>query len=90
MAARETVDSQQQKCQFQMTQLEFMGHVLSKNDIGVAQSKIETVENTRRPTNEAEVRSFFGLFNYCGRFIPNLTTTAEPLRRLTRQSCKWT
>uniref|UniRef100_A0A3P9MCB8 Gypsy retrotransposon integrase-like protein 1 n=1 Tax=Oryzias latipes TaxID=8090 RepID=A0A3P9MCB8_ORYLA len=78
------------KCQFQMTQLEFMGHVLSKNGIGAAQSKIEAVENTRRPTNAAEVRSFLGLVNYCGRFIPDLATTSEPLRKLTRQSYKWT
>ncbi|XP_059209654.1 uncharacterized protein K02A2.6 [Centropristis striata] len=83
-----TVNSK--KCQFRMSQLEFMGHVLSKNGIGAAQSKIEAVENTRRPTNAAEVRSFLGLVNYCGRFIPNLATTSEPLRRLTRQSCKWT
>ena len=83
-----TVNSK--KCLFRMSQLEFMGHVLSKNGIGAAQSKIEAVENTRRPTNAAEVRSFLGLVNYCGRFIPNLATTSEPLRRLTRQSCKWT
>ena len=73
-----------------MSQLEFMGHVLSKNGIGAAQSKIEAVENTRRPTNAAEVRSFLGLVNYCGRFIPNLAMTSEPLRRLKRHSCKWT
>ena len=83
-----TVNSK--KCLFRMSQLEFMGHVLSKNGIGAAQSKIEAVENTRRPTNAAEVRSFLGLVNYCGRFIPNLATTSEPLRRLMRQPCKWT
>lgn len=77
------------KCQFRMSQLEFIGHVLSKNGIGAAQSKIQAVENTRRPTNAAEVRSFLGLVNYCGRFISNFATTSEPLRRLTRQSCKW-
>lgn len=52
------------KCQFQMSQLKFMGHVLSKNGIGAAQSKIEAVENTRRPTNATEVRSFLGLVTY--------------------------
>ena len=39
-----TVNSK--KCLFRMSQLEFMGHVLSKNGIGAAQSKIEAVENT--------------------------------------------
>lgn len=32
------------------------------------------------------VRSFFGLANYCGKFIPDLATIAEPLRKLTRQN----
>jgi len=72
-----TVNSK--KCQFRMSQLEFMGHVLSKNAIGAPQSKIEAVENTRQPTNAAEVRSFLGMMNYCGRFIPNLARTSEPL-----------
>ena len=83
-----TVNSK--KCQFRISQLEFMGYVLSKNGIRTAQSKIKAMENTHWPTNATEVRSFLGLVKYCGRFIPNLATTFEPLTRLTRQSCKWT
>ncbi len=66
-----------------------MGHVLSKNGVGATQSKVEAVQNTRQPNNAKEVRSFLGLVNYCGRFIPNLATIAEPLRRLTRSTCTW-
>lgn len=66
-----------------------------QNIIGQVLQGIPGVHNLsddqqRRPTNAAEVRSFLGLVNYCGRFIPNLATTFEPLRRLTRQSSKWT
>ena len=37
------------------------------------------------PSNTSEVRSFFGIATYCGKFIPNFVTITEPLRRLTRQ-----
>ena len=32
----------------------------------------------------SETRSFLGLVNYCGRFIPNPATVSEPLHRLTK------
>lgn len=60
-----------------------------ENGVGAAQSKVEAVQNTRQPKNATEVRSFLGLVNYCGRFIPSLATIAEPLRRLTRSTCPW-
>lgn len=67
----------------------FMGHVLSKNGIGAAHSKLKAVTDTQQPTNATEVRNFLGLVNYCVHFIPNLATLAESLRRLTRSSCTW-
>ena len=39
----------------------------------------------RAPKDAEEVRSFLGLVNYSGRFIPNLATISEPLRRLTKK-----
>lgn len=36
-----------------------------------------------------EVRSFLGLVNYVGKFIPDLSTVTEPLRRLTRNDVQF-
>ena len=36
------------------------------------------------------MRSFLGLINYLGRFIPHLATYTEPLRRLTSKGVPWT
>ena len=36
-----------------------------------------------------ELRSFLGLVNYYGRFIPNLATVARPLNMLLRKNCQW-
>ena len=75
-----------EKCKFHMSELEFMGHLLSARGIGPTKAKVEAVTNARRPETVSEVRSFLGLVNYCGKFIPDLATVADPLRKLTRQN----
>ena len=72
------------KCQFSMDKLTFVGMVLSGNGISCATEKVAAVTNAREPQNASETRSFLGLVNYCGRFIPDLATISEPLRRLTK------
>ena len=79
------------KCQFRMTELTFMGYLLSERGIGPTNSKVEAVKNARRPETPSEVRSFLGLVNFSARFIPDLATMSEPLRQLTRKGeiFKW-
>ena len=72
------------KCQFSMDNLTFVGMVLPGNGISCAAEKVAAVTSAREPQNASETRSFLGLVNYCGRFIPDLATISEPLRRLTK------
>ena len=72
------------KCQFSMDELTFVGMVLSASGISCAADKVEAIVSAREPQNASETRSFLGLVNYCGRFIPDLATISEPLRRLTK------
>ena len=68
-----------------------MGHVLSSRGVGVAADKVKAVVDAREPESVSEVRLFLGLVNYSGRFIPDLTTLSEPLRRLMKKGAefKW-
>ena len=72
------------KCQFKMSHLEFMGHVLSARGIGPADVKVKAVVDASEPTNTAEVRSFLGLINFTARFIPDLVKVSAPFRQLTK------
>ena len=74
-----------EKCKFHMSELEFMGHLLSARGIGPSQTKVEAVTEARQPESAAGVRSFLGLVNFCARFILDLKTVSEPLRRLIRK-----
>ncbi|KAK3717696.1 hypothetical protein QZH41_001100 [Actinostola sp. cb2023] len=72
------------KCQIHMSQLEFMGFMLSERGIGPTEVKVKAVVDAREPGNASEVRSFLGLVNYNARFIPDYATITEPLRELTK------
>jgi hypothetical protein len=73
------------KCHFNMPQMKFMGHILSEHGIGVAESKVTAIREAQRPQTVSEVKSFIGLVNFMGRFIPNLATLGEPLNRLMKK-----
>ena len=73
-----------EKCQFSMDKLTFFGMVLSGKGISRTEEKVKAVKEAREPRTVSETRSFLGLVNYCGRFIPDLATVSEPLRRLAK------
>ncbi|XP_031574959.1 uncharacterized protein K02A2.6-like [Actinia tenebrosa] len=68
-----------------MPKLTFMGYLLSQKGIGTTEERAKAVKQFRAPSTASEVRSFLGLVNFSARFIPNLATIAEPLRKLTRK-----
>ena len=73
------------KCEFRIPRITFMGHVLSEKGIGPMEEKVKAVSEAREPECASEVRSFLSLENFCAQFIPDLVTTADPLRKLTRR-----
>ena len=77
------------KCEFNKSELKFMGHVLSKFGIQIDEAKVKAVRDAEPPKNANEVLSFLGLVTFCAKFIPNYATIAEPLRKLTRSNVPW-
>lgn len=69
------------KCEFGMDKITFMGHILSKNGIGPTKERVKDMLNATEPTNGSEVKSFLGLVNFSARYIPDLATISEPLRK---------
>lgn len=78
-----------QKCVIGVKEIEFLGHHLSPEGIKPKHDKITAIQQFRAPATSEETRSFLGLVNYVGKFIPHLATITEPLRRLTRQDVKF-
>ncbi len=74
------------KCQFGLSELDFVGHTVSGEGIRPMESRVKALANVTEPKCASEVRSFLGLANYSAKFIPNLSTKVEPLRKLTRKN----
>lgn len=78
-----------EKCEFRVTELDFLGHRITEEGISPSTAKVNAVLSFRSPSSESEVRSFLGLANYMNKFIPDLATLAEPLRELTKKDVKF-
>lgn len=76
------------KCIFGVTGIEILGFKVSTEGISPTENKIEAIKNFRRPETREEVRSFLGLVNFVGHFIPHLSTRTEPLRQFMRGDVK--
>jgi len=61
------------KCEFWLTKVPFLGHVLSEEGISVDPAKVQEVLDWKVPTSVHEVRSFLGLAGYYRRFIPEFS-----------------
>ncbi|GAV66118.1 hypothetical protein CFOL_v3_09628, partial [Cephalotus follicularis] len=73
------------KCEFWLSEVTFLGHVISSAGLSVDPAKIEAVRDWKRPKNVTEVRSLFGLDEYYRRFVEGFTRIATTLTRLTQK-----
>jgi hypothetical protein len=70
------------KCEFWLTEVAFLGHVISAGGISVDPSKVKDVLNWMPPMNASEIQSFLGLVGYYCRFIKDFSKIAKPMTRL--------
>ena len=77
------------KCEFMVPGLEFLGYHVDGEGRHPTDEKTAAIKGAPSPKNVAELRSHLGLLNYCGNFIPNLSTWQQPLHELPRKGVKW-
>ena len=77
------------KCHCMQSSVEYLGHVLDANGVHTTPSKQRNIAEARAPSNVTELRSFLGLVNYNGRFLPNVSTVLHPLNRQLRKGAGW-
>ena len=77
------------KCAFWLTEVRFLGYVVSASGVSVDPEKVEAVMSWERSKSVFVIRNFLGLARYYRRFIENFSRLAAPMTRLTRNKVKF-
>ena len=61
------------KCEFWLTEVRFLGHVVSASGVSIDLEKVEAVISWERPKSVFKMHSFLGLAGYYRRFIEDFS-----------------
>ena len=77
------------KYEFLLKEVQFLGPIVSSEDIKADPANIEAVINWERPKTPIEVRSFMGLAGYYRRFVQDFAKISTPLTKIMRKNEKF-
>ena len=77
------------KCAFMMDRVEYLGHLISGDGIQPTEDKKRAILEAPTPQNLQQLRSFLGLLNYYGKFLPNLASILSSLYSLQKKKARW-
>ena len=77
------------KCQIRKDAITYIGHILSKDGLKPDPKKTDAILKMPCPENKDDLQRFLGMLTYLGKFIPNLSTVASPLRTLLEKNVEW-
>ena len=86
---REQLLTNQKKCYFAQTSVEYLGHIISKDEVAMDPNKIKSVHQWSVPKHVKGVRGFLGVTGYYRKFIKDKGKIAQPLTVLTKEGFQW-
>eukprot|EP00253_Pinus_taeda_P016846 PITA_16846 len=80
------------KCDFFKEEIQYLGHVITKEGIAVDPEKIKAIMDWPVPKDVANIRSFMGLAGYYRRFVEGFSKVAFPITSLQKmgKTFHWT
>ena len=77
------------KCVFLLPQVEYLGHQITQEGLHPTKEKVCAIVDAPAPCNVTQLKSFLGMLNYYGKFLPNLSTMMTPLYSLLHKKAAW-
>ena len=78
------------KCEFNRSQMSFLGYDIDSNGIHVSEEKVAAISKIDRPDNVKKLQSFLGMLNQYSKFIEGYASIMNVLFKLLRKDVKWT
>ena len=72
------------KCQLLSDEVDYLGHRIDAEGIHPSGEALSAVRDAPGPTNITELRSYLGMVNHYGRFLPNLAGMHQVLKKDTK------
>ncbi|KAK3540883.1 hypothetical protein QTP86_002978 [Hemibagrus guttatus] len=73
-----------EKCEFHVTQVQFLGFIIKPGQIKMDPQKVQAVVDWPSPSSVKEVQRFLGFANFYCKFIRNFSSVTAPLSALTK------
>ena len=67
--------------------MNYLGHRIDATGL---HPKVQAINEAPTPGSVQELKSYLGILNYYGKFLPNLSTTLHPLYKLLQKDFPWT
>ena len=74
------------KLKLRLEEVEF---ILMGDGVKIDPEKVNAILKMPAPTSVEEVQRLNGFVNYLAKFLPQLATIMEPIRKLTRKDTPW-
>lgn len=73
------------KCEFYKTEIKYLGHVITADQVRPDPEKITAIQNMQSPTNVSQLRSLLGCMSYHSQYIKDIRKLRDPLDELLRK-----
>lgn len=77
------------KCSFFQKSVSYLGFIIDAEGLHPSSEKTAAIAKMKIPQNKSELKSFLGLVNYYGKFLPNLSLKLKNLFALLRKNARW-
>ena len=78
-----------EKVKLRLTSVPFIGHLLTDKGLAPDLNKVTAIMNMPMPTNGKSLQQLLGMVQYLAKFLPQLSTTIEPLRQRGYKDTEW-
>ena len=78
-----------EKCKMRRSEVTYFGHVVGKDGLKPDPEKVAAISQLEPPQNVSELRTILGMFNYLGKFLPNLSAVLKPVTNLLKSEVAW-